>query len=221
MRRTLATLSFALILGLLLVACAAPPTQPPATGGEPESDPTEIAVDAEAQVGEAEIEPTATPIVAEAGTGDIQLIYWNGLTGSDGATMVQMVEAFTEQNPDVSVRIEMMPWDIYFDKLLASLVSGNPPDLFLLHEFEIPQFASQGVLMPSGDFFTAQGGPIPTEDISPEILDIIEYQGEMYGVPLDRHGWGLWYNKDLFEAAGLDPESCPANAEELSPTPVS
>ena len=217
MRRTLATLSLILLLGLLLAACGAPPTQPATTGGAPDTDPTEVAADAEAPggVGEAEIEPTATPIVAEAGSGDIQLIYWNGLTGSDGATMVQMVEAFTEQNPDVSVRIEMMPWDIYFDKLLASLVSGNPPDIFLLHEFEIPQFASQGVLMPSGDFFTEQGGPIPTEDISPEILDIIEYQGEKYGVPLDRHGWGLWYNKDLFEAAGLDPESCPANAEEF------
>ncbi|MCB0114503.1 MAG: ABC transporter substrate-binding protein [Caldilineaceae bacterium] len=214
MRRVLTTLLLVLVLGLMLAACGAPPSQPPAAD-DSASEAAPAAAEADAGEAAAEPEPTATPIVAEAGSGDIQLIYWNGLTGSDGATMVQMVEAFAAENPDVSVRIEMMPWGIYFDKLLASLVSGNPPDLFLLHEFEIPQFASQGVLMPSGDFFTSQGGPIPADDIAPDIFKAIEYQGETYGVPLDRHGWGLWYNKDLFEAAGLDPESCPATAEEF------
>lgn len=37
-----------------------------------------------------------TPIVAEAGDGAIQLRFWNGLTGSDGVTMVEMVQKFTE-----------------------------------------------------------------------------------------------------------------------------
>ncbi|MBX3000880.1 MAG: ABC transporter substrate-binding protein [Caldilineaceae bacterium] len=209
MRRILMLVSMALIFGLLIVACGAPPTQPPAAG-----EPAAPAVEPAAPAAE-EPAPTATPIVAEAGTGSTQLIYWNGLTGSDGATMVQMVEAFAAENPDVSVRIEMMPWGIYFDKLLTSLISGNPPDLFLLHEFEIPQFASQGVLMESSDFYAAFGGAIPEDDVLAQTLASLDYQGNRYGVALDVHGWGLWYNRDLFEAAGLDPDVCPANAEEF------
>jgi ABC-type glycerol-3-phosphate transport system substrate-binding protein len=211
MKRTSMVICLVVVLSLLLAACGAPPTQPPAAPGDAAAPVEPAAEPAAAE------EPAAepTPIVAEAGTGDIQLIYWNGLTGSDGQTMVQMVEAFTQQNPDVSVRVEMMPWGTYFDKLLTSLVSGNPPDLFLLHEFEIPQFASQGVLMESSDFYTALGGPIPEDDMVAQAYASIEYQGDRFGVPLDIHGWGLWYNRDLFEAAGLDPDVCPANAEEF------
>lgn len=203
MRRVYAIMAFALVLTLVFAACAPAPTQP-AVEGE-----AEVAVP---EAAAPEAEPTA--IVAQAGTGALELIYWNGLTGSDGATMVEMVEAFTAENPEVSVRVEMMPWDIYFDKLLTSLVSGNPPDLFLLHEFEIPQFASQGVLRETGDFFQEMGGPIPETDIVDYSLEALSYEGNRYGVPLDIHGWGLWYNKDLFEAAGLDPNVCPATGEE-------
>ncbi len=205
-------LTLFLVVALLVAACGAPPTQPP-PAQEPAAEGAAEAPAAEAQAPAAEAEPT--PIVAQAGEGDIQLIYWNGLTGSDGVTMVQMVEAFTQEHPEVSVRVEMMPWGTYFDKLLTSLVSGNPPDLFLLHEFEIPQFASQGVLRETSDFYDGYGGPIPEDDIVEKTLESLEYQGNRYGVPLDIHGWGFWYNKDLFEAAGLDPNVCPTDGVEL------
>jgi len=224
MRKMVWAVSLLVVLSLLLAACGAPPTQPPpeaADAAEEAAPEAEEAVEPEAEeaaeevVEEAAPEAEPTAIVAEAGTGDIQLIYWNGLTGSDGATMVEMVEKYTEENPDVSVRVEMMEWGTYFDKLLTSLVSGNPPDLFLLHEFEIPQFASQGVLQETSDFFDSNGGPIPEDDIIERALTALEYEGSRYGVPIDVHGWGLWYNRDLFEAAGLDPDVCPTDAAQF------
>lgn len=219
MKRT-AVLSLMLVLALFLLACGAPPTQPAPAGEEP-ADETAAEEEAPAAAEEPAAEeeaappPTATPIVAEAGEGATKLIYWNGLTGSDGVTMVEMVEAFTKENPDVSVRVEMMPWDIYFDKLLTALVSGNPPDLFLLHEFEIPQFASKGVLGETAGFYTSGGGALPDDDFPDEMLNALEYEGKRYGVPIDRHGWGIWINRDLFEEAGLDPDTPPANVEEF------
>ncbi len=217
MKRLLSVISLVLIWSLLIAACATPPVQAPPPEVAAEAEVEEVAEEAEVEEVAEEAAPEAEPtaIVAEAGAGDIQLIYWNGLTGSDGVTMVEMVKQFTEENPGVAVRVEMMPWGTYFDKLLTSLVSGNPPDLFLLHEFEIPQFASQGVLLETSSFYDTQGGPIPEDDIIDVTLNSLEYQGNRYGVPLDIHGWGLWYNRDLFEAAGLDPDKCPTNAEEF------
>ena len=59
-------------------------------------------------------------LVSEAGTGEIQLLFWNGLTGPDGETMIPMIEDFVAQNPDVSVRMERLNWtQQYFPKLLA------------------------------------------------------------------------------------------------------
>ncbi|MCY3976684.1 MAG: hypothetical protein OXG23_01170, partial [Chloroflexi bacterium] len=43
-------------------------------------------------------------MVSEFGAGEIELLFWNGLTGPDGETMVGLVKAFAEANPDVSVR---------------------------------------------------------------------------------------------------------------------
>jgi ABC-type glycerol-3-phosphate transport system substrate-binding protein len=163
----------------------------------------------------AQDDPEPTPIIAEAGEGDIHLRYWNGLTGSDGVTMVEMVQQFAEENPDVSVRVEMMAWDTYFDKLTTSLIAGDPPDLFLLHHQELPQFARLGVLMPTDDMFDYEGGPLPADDFAPPIFEATVYEGVRYGVVVDHHGWGMWVNNDLFEAAGLDPTVQPQNAEEF------
>lgn len=182
---------------LLLIACT-PPTQPASQEAADTGPP-----------------PTATPIVAEFGAGDLQLIYWHGLTGPDGATMQQMVEAFTAANPDISVRIEAMPWNIYFDKLLTAMVSGSPPDLFIIHEFSSAGFARQSVLRDTSDLYVSGGGLLPDDDFKPELLERLDYEGVRYGVPLDNLGWGTWINRDLFEAAGLDPDSPPTNGAEL------
>lgn len=159
----------------------------------------------------------AQPIVTQAGSANakVKLVFWNGLTGSDGVTLDGIVQSFCKANPDISVRVEKMVWATYFDKLLTSLVSGNgAPDLFLLHEFEIPQFASQGVLYETSEFFKPKG-ELDKKDYEPEYLKAIVYNGKTYGVPLDRHGWGVVVNKELFKKAGLDPAKTPKNAKEF------
>ena len=156
------------------------------------------------------------PIVTQAGSANAKtkLVFWNGLTGSDGVTLDGIVKKFTDANPDISVRVEKMIWGTYFDKLLTSLVSGNgAPDLFLLHEFEIPQFASQDVLYETSEFFKPKG-ELDKADYEPAYIQALNYQGKTYGVPLDRHGWGVVVNKDLFKKAGLDPDKAPKNAAE-------
>jgi ABC-type glycerol-3-phosphate transport system substrate-binding protein len=198
-RREALRLGVALVGVSLLAGCA--PAKPPA-------EPAEVPVVAEP--------PTVpTPIVAEAGKGATELIYWNGLTGSDGVTMVEMVERFAEENQDVSARVEMMAWDVYYDKLLTSLVSGYPPDLFLLHVSSIPQFADKGVLKPSDPLFDVNGGPLPLKDFADPVFSETLYEGTRYGVVIDNHGWGFWINTDLVSAGGFDPAKRPESAAEF------
>ena len=195
------------VLVLLLAGCGAPPTQPAAPAAESEPAPAAPAA--------SEPEPTATPIVAELGSGDTQVIFWHLLTGPDGVTMQAMVEQFVAENPDISVRIESMPAGIYYDKLLTTMVSGDPPDVFIVHEFNTAGFVRQGVLRPSVDLFVSEGGPLPDDDFKPELLERLEFEGVRYGVPLDNLGWGVWINRTLFEAAGLDPDTPPTDGAEL------
>ncbi|MEZ4635454.1 MAG: extracellular solute-binding protein [Caldilineaceae bacterium] len=95
------------------------------------------------------------------------------------------------------------------------MVSGDPPDVFIVHEFNTAGFVRQGVLRPSVDLFVSEGGPLPDDDFKPELLERLEFDGVRYGVPLDNLGWGVWINRSLFEAAGLDPDTPPTSGEEL------
>ena len=63
--------------------------------------------------------------------------------------------------------------------------------------------------------FDDAGGPLPADDFAQPIFDATLYDGERYGVVIDNHGWGMWVNNDLLEAAGLDPNVPPQTGQEF------
>jgi ABC-type glycerol-3-phosphate transport system substrate-binding protein len=153
--------------------------------------------------------------VSELGTGGVHIAFWNGLTGSDGVTLIEMLQPFVTDHPEVSVTTEQIPWNTLYTKLQAAFVAGQPPDVIILHASEIPQFASYGVLKDLSGWYTNNGGWFPADDLSPITRAGMDYQGVTYGIPLDNHGRGLWINKAMFEAAGLstDPADAPTTYE--------
>lgn len=202
-----------LVVSLLLASCqsAAAPTTEANAPKEATTAPEEKATEAVAP-GE---EPTPTPIVGEAGTGDIKLVMWNGLTGSDGVTLVKMMQEYAKTNPNVSIRVEMMPWSTFYDKLMTSLVSGNPPDMFIMHDYTALILEKMGVVRDVTELFDTGGGTIPWGDFTEKAQNAVTKNGKVVGLPWDWHGQGLWWNKDLFKKAGLDPEKPPTTQQEF------
>lgn len=159
--------------------------------------------------------PEPTPIISTFGeNAEIQISFWNGLTGSDGTTLNEMLAQFSAEHPEIGVTTEIIPWATLYTKLQAAFVAGNPPDVFLLHASEVPQFASYGVLKDLSGWYTEGGGWFPNEDISEITMSGMQHDGTIYGIPLDNHGRGLWINVDMFEAAGLDPNMEPPTTYE-------
>lgn len=159
--------------------------------------------------------PTETPAISEIGTGGTHISFWNGLTGSDGVTLNEMLTQFAAENPDISVTVEIIAWNTLYQKLQTAFVAGTQPDLFMLHASEVPQYASFGVLREMSDQFVSGGGWFPDDDISETTMSGLMWDGGIYGIPLDNHGRGLWINKDMFEAAGIstDPATAPTTYE--------
>ncbi|MEQ8676663.1 MAG: extracellular solute-binding protein [Aggregatilineales bacterium] len=150
-----------------------------------------------------------TPIVSNIGTGDISISFWNGLTGSDGETLNAMLVDFVAANPEISVTTEIVDWNTLYTKLQAAFVAGNPPDVFMLHASEVPQFGSFGVLADLSSWYESGGGWFPDSDISEITYSGMLWDGVPVGIPLDNHGRGLWVSLDAFEAAGVDPNMAP------------
>ncbi len=158
--------------------------------------------------------PTATPIVAEMGTGATHISFWNGLTGSDGVTLNEMLAQYAQENPDISITTEIIPWATLYTKLQAAFVADEAPDVFLIRVAQLPQFVSYGVIRDLTDWYTSGGGFLPDEDFAQPAFSRLWIDGRAYAVPLDNHGRGAWINLDHFEAAGLDPNDIPETFEE-------
>jgi len=162
-----------------------------------------------------DVAPEPTAIVSSFGSGAAtQISFWNGLTGSDGETLNAMLAQFSAENPNIGVTTEIIPWNTLYTKLQAAFVAGTPPQVFILHASEVPQFASYGVLKDLSSWYTSGGGWFPDDDISAITSNGMKYDGVTYGIPLDNHGRGLWINSDMFTAAGIDLTAAPPTTYE-------
>ncbi|MGV3617619.1 MAG: ABC transporter substrate-binding protein [Fimbriimonas sp.] len=137
----------------------------------------------------------------EAADGVVELRFWNGFSGPDGKAMEGIVREFNKANPDVRVKMQIVPWVTYYDKVTLGLASQDAPDVFVLHGHRVPEYATHGALAPMDALLTESGmGP---KDFVPLAWQAGQWQGKRYGLPLDCHPLGMYYNVALFRKAGI------------------
>lgn len=129
----------------------------------------------------------------------IRIDYWGGWTGADLNTMKGLVDQFNAEQNEIHVEFDSMQWTPLFTKFLTEVRGGNPPDILAMHPFELGQFAEMNVL--DGDL--AKSLNLNKDDYSNFAWDGTFYNGVQYGVPLDEHTHGLYYNKEMFAEAGI------------------
>jgi len=126
-----------------------------------------------------------------------KISFWNGFTGPDGQTMWQIIKKFEQDFPQYEVEMEIIPWSTYFDKLMVSLGSGKPPDVFILHENELLNYVQQDAIRSLDNLVRGERG-IPVSDCLAPIWERVTINGKIYGIPLDCHNTAVFYNKDYF-----------------------
>ena len=130
--------------------------------------------------------------------GDVTLTY--GVWSQD-ATMQQLVDKFESENPGITVNLQVNPWTEYWTKLQVGAQSGTAPDAFWMLGDRFQVYASNDQLLPLGDAIKDAG--IDTSVYPKALVDLFTYDGQLYGLPKDFDTIGLWYNKALFDAAGV------------------
>jgi multiple sugar transport system substrate-binding protein len=111
-----------------------------------------------------------------------------------------MIAAFTEANPGIAVKVETAPFDQYFTKLQTLIAGGTPPDVFELNYENFVSYASKGVLLDLTPLASAEQGF--AERFYPRAYEAFSSDGKQYGLPQSFSNVVLFYNKDLFDAAG-------------------
>ena len=142
----------------------------------------------------------------------VTLAFWNGFTGGDGPTMKKLVETFSSEHPNIAVTMTTMQWADYYAKLPTAVTSGKGPDIGIMHVDSVATNAARNVIQPLDDVAAALG--LKEADFAPVPWKAGIYKDKRYAIPLDVHPLGFYYNKDVMEKGGLDPEKPPTTADE-------
>jgi multiple sugar transport system substrate-binding protein len=111
-----------------------------------------------------------------------------------------MANAFNAGQDEIVVNTVIVDWP-GVTELNANLAAGTAPDIMVLHGNRIPNYSSRGLLTPLGDVLAGAG--IDADDLTDSARGFVEWNGELYGIPLDLHGH-LWHiNLGLWGDAGL------------------
>jgi multiple sugar transport system substrate-binding protein len=140
---------------------------------------------------------------APAAAGEQVTLTW-GFWGSpeEQASHKKVAEEFMKTHPNIKIEYWAQPWDDYFTKLKTLWASGDPkqiPDVLFL--WPTPSYAATGVLEDLTPYI--QKSNYNLNDYWPNLLESAKYDGKVYGFPRDIDTTVLYYNKAIFDEAGV------------------
>ncbi len=113
----------------------------------------------------------------------------------------QIVADFHTANPNITVKVDVSDWDSYWTKLKTLLSAGTPPDVFAMDAPLYLDYQSRGVLLNLQPYLDKN--PDMLKGVYPQTLEAYKTPDGIYGLPRDFQTIALFYNKDMFDAAGV------------------
>ncbi|MCI0399660.1 MAG: sugar ABC transporter substrate-binding protein [Chloroflexi bacterium] len=114
-----------------------------------------------------------------------------------------LVEAFHEAHGDIRIEVTHIPSDReYRTRLVTEFAGGTPPDISLMNYRRIPSFAANNLLEPLGPYLE-ESEVIAEEDFYPQAIEAFKWQAELLCLPQNISSLVVYYNEDLFDAAGV------------------
>lgn len=144
----------------------------------------------------------------------LSYFYPVGVAGPLAQVMQDMVDAFNEEHPDITVEASFT--GSYADtatKVQTAVQGGNPPDVAVLLATDKQTMLDLGALFPVSDLEAGEG--FDPADFREAYWADTQVDGQTWCVPFQRSTPVLYYNKTAFETAGLDPETPPETWDDL------
>ena len=150
---------------------------------------------------------------------DVELTFYYPIAVGGPLTKVidNMVAGFEKENPGVKINaVYAGNYDDARIKALAALKAGQSAPLSVLYSIDLYELIEQDVILPWDDVATSAADKAWLKVFYPALMMNGIYKGKVYGIPFQRSTIVLYWNKDAFKEAGLDPEKPPANWNEMA-----
>ncbi len=156
-----------------------------------------------------------TTPVAEAQT-ELTMYYPIAVGGPLTKIVDSMVADFMKENPDIKVNaIYSGNYNDARIKALAALKSGKPAQLSVMFSIDIYELIEQGAILAFDDVVETPEEKTWLDSFYPTLMENGRTAGKTWGIPFQRSTIVMYYNKDAFKAAGLDPDKPPETWEQL------
>jgi len=153
---------------------------------------------------------------AETGKDEkVTIEYWQYQYPAKVELIASLIEEFQKKHPNITVKQTNFPYDQYNEKVATLVPAGKGPDIINLYYGWLPKYVSSGYLQPLPE------SAFSDEQIRKEFfpfVDTAKFNGKYYAIPTAVRTLALFYNKDLFVKAGLDPAKPPTTWTELVET---
>lgn len=169
------------VMALLLAACGGGGTASPSAAAS-------VAAPSEA----------ASP--SEAAAEPVTIEWWNIGTNDPGKSLNQaMADEYMADHPNVTINITILENEAFKAKLATDMQAGSAPDLFQSWGGGVlAEQQAAGLVRPIDDEIASW-----KDTMNGAAMSIYQVDGKQYGVPYNFGLVGFWYNKDLFEQAGI------------------
>lgn len=122
----------------------------------------------------------------------IQFASWGSKSEID--ILKPIIDDFENENPDIKVEFMHIPQN-YFQKIHLLFASNTAPDVIFINNLNLPVYANAGLLEDLSGY--------NTEGFYPQALKALSWKGRLYAVPRDVSNLVIFYNKSLFDRAGI------------------
>lgn len=190
-------LGLSVIMAMSLTACGS-------ASNDETNKPTEDNAQTEEQT------PQTEDGADDSSEGDpVTISFWNSFTGADGDMLVDLVNRFNEENEE-NITVDMDISADFDSQLSTAFAAGTGPTMIL--SSSAYRFTYGDYMQDVSDVFDKTN--LDKSDFIQSYLDYCSEGSTLYFVPFQIVGYYMYWNKDLFEAAGLDPETPPATWDE-------
>jgi len=142
----------------------------------------------------------ASPPKGEDGGEQVEILLGYYSSDSSDAKMKELIDRFEEQHPNIKVKTQSAPYGQFYQKLDTQIAAGQAPDVWLSDGVYVMKYAQRGAAKDLTDWIV--------RDLKAEDYYGLDFnkdaEGRYWGVPQGIQVGVLFYNKDLFDKAGVD-----------------
>ena len=146
---------------------------------------------------------------------EIKIYYPVQVAGPLTRVIDGFVEDFISSHPNINVvAVYAGKYGQTMQKAQTAFMTGNPPDIAILRTTSVLMLIDLGAIVPLDSFLA--GDKAYLDDFYPAFIKSVKRKGKIWGIPYQISTPLFYYNKDMFKAAGLDPNQPPQNWDQLT-----